>query len=74
VAAAERFSRNVCYIPTSATGCSPVIAGRQPDGKPIYKFRRASIQPIWAEVPMLWVLHQLTKGLVPVAAAGDTAS
>lgn len=75
VAAAERFSRNVCYIPTSATGCSPVITGRNPHTrKPEYKFRRGSIQPIWAEVPMLWILHQLTKGLVPVAAAGDTAS
>ena len=66
VAAAERFSRRVCYVPTSATGCSPVVAGRKPTGEPDYKFRRGSIQPIWAEVPLLWVLSELTTGLVPV--------
>jgi len=68
VATADRFSRKVCYIPTSATGCSPIVAGRdQNSGEPILKFRRGSLQPIWAEVPLLWVLDQLTTGLVPVA-------
>jgi len=68
VATADRFSRKVCYIPTSATGCSPIVAGRDPNsGEPILKFRRGSLQPIWAEVPLLWVLDQLTTGLVPVA-------
>ena len=68
VATAERFSRRVCYIPTSATGCSPVVAGHDPEtGEPILKHRRGSIRPIWAEVPLLWILHQLTTGLVPVA-------
>jgi hypothetical protein len=69
VATAERFSRHICYIPTSATGCSPVVDGRTPAGHPVYKFRRRSIQPIWAEVPLLWILHRLTTGLVPVARA-----
>ena len=74
VATAERFSRNVCYIPTSGTGCSPKIVGEAPDGKPIFKFRRGSIQPIWAEVPLLWILHKLTSGLLPVTAPRDIAS
>lgn len=74
VATAERFSRKVCYIPTSATGCSPVVVARSADGKPEYKFRRGSIRPIWVEVPLLWILHQLTTGLVPVAVARETAS
>jgi hypothetical protein len=75
VATAERFSRRVCYIPTSATGCSPIIAGRDAEnGKRILKFRRGSIRPIWAEVPLLWILDQLTTGVVPVAHAKDPAS
>lgn len=68
VAAAERFSRRVLYVPTSATGCSPTISGsdlsRDPPA-PVYKFRRGSLRPIWAEVPLLWVLDQVTTGLVP---------
>lgn len=74
VTTAERFSRKVCYIPTSATGCSPVVVGRDASGKPDYKFRRGSIRPIWAEVPLLWILHQLTTGLVPEASTRETAS
>lgn len=68
VSTAERFSRRVCYIPTSATGCSPVTVGQSAEGNPCYKFRRGSIRPIWAEVPLLWILHELTTGLVPIAA------
>jgi hypothetical protein len=72
VTAAERFSRRVCYIPTSATGCAPIIDGFSDPPppaipKPIYKFRKGSIDPVWAEVPFLWILDRLTTGLVPVA-------
>lgn len=72
VTAAERFSRTVCYIPTSATGCEPILVGyTEPPPpavpKPIYKFRKGSIAPVWAEVPFLWILDRLTTGLVPVA-------
>lgn len=73
VATAERFSRRVCYIPTSATGCGPIVANKDlTTGSPILKFRRGSIRPIWAEVPLLWILHQLTTGLVPVSHARET--
>lgn len=68
VATAERFSRRVCYVPVSATGCPPIVAGTDPEnGRPRLKFRRGELQPIWAEVPLLWILHQLTSGLVPIA-------
>lgn len=63
VTTAERFSRRVCYVPVSATGCAPMVI----DGA--FKHRRGSIQPRWAEVPLLWALQQLTPGLVPVASA-----
>ena len=74
VSTAERFSRRVCYIPTSATGCSPVVVGQSAEGDPCYKFRRGSIRPIWAEVPLLWILQELTTGLVPVASARGTST
>lgn len=72
VTAAERFSRRVCYIPVSATGCAPIIDGFSDPlppatPKPRYKFRKGSIDPVWAEVPFLWILDRLTTGLVPVA-------
>jgi hypothetical protein len=68
VATAERFSRRVCYIPTSATGCTPIVTGHDPEsGASQLKVRRGSLRPIWAEVPLLWILDQLTVGLVPTA-------
>jgi hypothetical protein len=69
VATAERFSRRVCYIPVSATGCRPVVAGTFPDGNKRLKFDRGSLKPVWAEVPLLWLLNELTTGLIPVAGA-----
>jgi hypothetical protein len=73
VATAERFSRRVCYIPTSATGCSPIVTGHDPEsGEPSLKVRRGSLRPIWAEVPLLWILDQLTVGLVPTARPKET--
>jgi hypothetical protein len=68
VAAAERFSRRVLYVPVSATGCSPSICGSDLSKNPpfpVYKFSRGSLRPIWVEVPLLWVLDQVTTGLVP---------
>ncbi len=67
VTAAERFSRRVAYIPVSATGCSPIRVGVSPENKPIYKFRAGAIKPEWVEVPMLWILSQVTNGIVPTA-------
>jgi hypothetical protein len=76
VAAAERFSRRVSYVPVSATGCSPAELGSDlsvDPPRPVYKFPARSLRPIWAEVPLLCVLDQVTPGLVrperPKAAA-----
>jgi hypothetical protein len=67
VAATERFSRNVYFVPVSATGCGPTVVGRDADsGKPDYKFRVGSIHPKWVEVPLLWMLSRHVPGLVPV--------
>lgn len=75
VATAERFSRRVCYIPASATGCAPEIKGTNADnGKPRFKFRAGSLKPEWAEVPLLWILQQLSSGLLPVAMPAASGS
>lgn len=72
-AAARRFSRNVYFVPASATGCAPVRVGDQ-DGRPSYKFRAGSVSPYWIEVPLLWLLARHVPGLVltekPRPAAG----
>jgi len=66
VSAAERFSRHVYFVPASATGCAPTVAGRDDKGKPIYRFRSGSISPYWIELPLLWMLAKHVPGLVPV--------
>jgi len=67
VAATERFSRNVYFVPSSATGCSPRVVGRdEATGKPTYKFRVGDLSPEWVEVPLLWMLARHVPGLVPV--------
>jgi hypothetical protein len=68
VAETERFSRHVYFVPSSATGCAPRIAGRDTHSeKPTYKFRVGDLAPEWVEVPLLWMLSQHVTGLVPVS-------
>ena len=67
VAATERFSRHVYFVPSSATGCAPRVAGRSDSLKPTYKFRVGDLAPEWAEVPLLWMLSRHVPGLVPTA-------
>jgi hypothetical protein len=66
VAATERFSRNVYFVPVSATGTAPRLVSRDgPSGKPSYKFRVGDLAPKWVEVPLLWMLAKHVPGLVP---------
>ena len=66
VAATERFSRHVYFVPSSATGCAPRVVGRDEEtGKPTYKFRVGDLRPEWVEVPLLWMLSRHVPGLVP---------
>ena len=59
VAAAEGFSEDVTYIPVSALGRGPE---RDADGA--LGVRPQDINPMWAEVPMLYALHRTVPGLV----------
>ena len=67
VAAAQKFSRNVYFVPASSTGCAPTVVGRdEQTGKPTLKFRAGSIAPYWIELPLIWMLARHVPGLVPV--------
>jgi hypothetical protein len=72
VAATERFSRHVYFVPSSATGCAPRVAGRSETFKPTYKFRVGDLAPEWAEVPLLWMLSRHVPGLVPTATSAPS--
>lgn len=66
VMAVESFAKDVTYIPVSATGISPEL-------DPVTNvcgFRAADMKPIWVEVPMLYALSRMTKGLI-VAQSSD---
>ena len=85
VAATERFSRNVYFVPVSATGTAPRLVGpddntsddntkKQPDKFRTgfkYFFRVGDLSPTWAEVPLLWMLARHVPGLVPVESTGS---
>jgi hypothetical protein len=61
VSVAESFASQVLYVPVSATGCSPE---RDPRTGAL-GFRPKDVQPIWAEVPLLYSMSQWMQGLVP---------
>jgi hypothetical protein len=66
LSATSQFSKNVYFVPSSATGCAPRLVGRdEKSGKPTYKFRVGDLSPQWAEVPLLWMLAKHVPGLVP---------
>jgi hypothetical protein len=61
VSVAESFASQVLYVPISATGCSPERDPRTG----AFGFRPKDIQPIWAEVPLLYSMSRWMPGLVP---------
>ena len=71
VAATERFSKHVYFVPSSATGCAPQVVGSDASGKPTYKFRVGDLHSEWVEVPLLWMLSRHVPGLVPTEVSGN---
>lgn len=72
VTTAEQLSRNVYYIPVSSTGVPPqdckgeCSVGPAPlDGTPKFCFTAGNIEPVWAEVPFLWMASRHIPGLIP---------
>jgi len=68
VAAAEGFSEHVVYIPCSATGRGPV---RDPEHRELVGFRPRGINPVWAEIPLIYALSKWTQGLIRRARESD---
>ena len=61
VSAAESFAEQVIYIPVSATADSPEVDPKSG----LFGIRPRDIDPMWAEVPLLYVLSRWLEGLVP---------
>lgn len=68
VALAEDFARSVLYVPTSATGCSPVVVER--DGSNFLGMKPRDIRPRWASVPGLCAIQMAQPQLVPMVRRG----
>ncbi len=62
ISSVESFASDVVYIPVSATGVSPVVD--QNDAEKSGGFRASEIRPIWIDVPMIYAISRLTKGLI----------
>ena len=61
VAAAEQLSDDVTFIPVSATGGPPTADPKTG----VLGFRPRDIKPLQVELPLLYALAKLTRGIVP---------
>lgn len=61
VSAVENFSKQVRYIPVSATGWSTYVDKKT--GRPV--IRPGDAEPFWAEVPFLYAMANSSLGLIP---------
>ncbi len=62
VRTAERISKRLMFIPVSAIGSKPETSG---DG--VYGVRPNNINPVWAEVPLIYSMAKWCGGLIPYA-------
>jgi hypothetical protein len=67
VSTAESFvdPAKVIYLPVSATGGPP-----RPDSQGNLRHRVGDLNPMWTEVPLLYVISQFVAGLIPFKQAG----
>ena len=61
VGTAEQLTKNVLYVPVSATGIAPSV---NPETGTL-GFKPADIRPYWVEVPILCSLVLQTRGMIP---------
>lgn len=62
VAATEGFFSDVIYIPVSALGRRPEVVGDE--GITGLAIRPKDIDPMWTEIPMLYVLNRVSQAMV----------
>jgi hypothetical protein len=60
VSAAESFTDRVVYVPVSATGVSPKFDEERAE----LGIRPVDMQPVWAEVPLVYALAKWSDGIV----------
>ncbi|MDP1561220.1 MAG: hypothetical protein Q8M16_07470, partial [Pirellulaceae bacterium] len=63
VAVCNNFSDDVTYVPASPLGCSPEVDQTR-EGDATLGVRPGKINPIWAEVPLLFALVKSKTGLL----------
>lgn len=71
VTAARSFASEVIFIPVTATGRSPIVAGIDTSGRADLRFDPSQIQPRWVELPVFYALHRagLQSGKAPLIPA-----
>ena len=74
VTAARGFASEVVFIPVTATGRSPVVAGSDSTGRVDLRFDPSQIAPRWVELPVFYALHRAglrngNSSLIPAAAS-----
>ena len=57
VTAARGFAKEVIFIPVTATGRSPIVAGSDANGRVDLRFDPSQIFPRWVELPVLYALY-----------------
>ncbi len=70
VAAAEGFCEEVIYIPVSALGHGPAIDPKSGQ----LCIQPGKIEPMWAEVPMIYALARWMQGFIPFVNASPTSA
>ncbi|MEO8495472.1 MAG: hypothetical protein ABI614_10400 [Planctomycetota bacterium] len=61
VAACDSVSNDITFVPVSPQGCSPEV------GEGLLGVRPRNVQPIWAEVPLMYAISRAKCLLVPTA-------
>lgn len=72
VTTCKAFSRDVIYIPLSPLGRSPEI--EEHNGTLSLGVRPRSIEPIWAEVPLVYALSLQNSRLVPISRSKQSSA
>jgi hypothetical protein len=68
VAAAEGFAEQVVYVPVSSLGRGPEVD----DKTGLLGIRPKDLQPLWAEVPLLYAMARWMGGIIPYVRARPT--
>ena len=79
VTAARGFASEVIFIPVTATGRSPIVAGTDTSGRVDLRFDPSQIAPRWVELPVFYALHRagLRSGnaaLIPAVTSSQNGS